>query len=264
MPAGPIWPNDSEFTLKFSPPYAELSSRPEGFEFQWKQLNYVFDLPDPETFPVLLSTLPNEDLRAIRRYIGTCREIATYSLLVTDRSLTITPDYASGTIGVTVEGPHREALIGFTTLFRQMHSNQSGDVSSFSAVRRKLEIALNSENDESRTIGRETLGAWRKARRCLSNHTLHDAVLNKHLQSVLPGPIPDAVYGTSMQELFNIFLYGDYVHWGSYATRHEALFSHPEVGAFNEMRFHSVLISLSHLYMGFGKVAEKATSQQTG
>jgi hypothetical protein len=37
-------------TVLFPPPLKELVAEPEVFEFWWKQLDYVFNLPDPRAF----------------------------------------------------------------------------------------------------------------------------------------------------------------------------------------------------------------------
>ncbi len=39
--------------LNFPPPLIELATDPSTFEYNWQQLTYAFDLPDPAKFPGL-------------------------------------------------------------------------------------------------------------------------------------------------------------------------------------------------------------------
>jgi hypothetical protein len=62
--------------LRFPAPLADRAPDPAGFEFWWKMLEFVFQLPDPSSFPKL-SVLPlGPELAVLRRYIAAAEDMA--------------------------------------------------------------------------------------------------------------------------------------------------------------------------------------------
>ena len=67
--------------LRFPAPLADRAPDPAGFEFWWKMLEFVFQLPDPSSFPKL-SVLPlGPELAVLRRYIAAAEDTAGSALL---------------------------------------------------------------------------------------------------------------------------------------------------------------------------------------
>lgn len=130
---------------RFTPPYAELAADPQAFLFQWAKLTYAFGLPDPAEFPALPAALSTRDFASVGRYIDACQELAGYSLLSTDGSLSI--NVVNGEVqDVNVDGPPKESLRGFAVLFRQMHSG-SDEPASYTVVKNILGAASRSVDD---------------------------------------------------------------------------------------------------------------------
>lgn len=69
-----------DVTLPFPPPLEEHVAEPQVFDFWWKQLHYVFRLPDPRRFPPLPDVLsPHERVTVA---VGTAPTSASTSSIV--------------------------------------------------------------------------------------------------------------------------------------------------------------------------------------
>ncbi|WP_129545608.1 hypothetical protein [Arthrobacter dokdonensis] len=252
-----VGPEPSQLRLPFPAPYAELSTRPDAFEFQWKLLNEVFALPDPSLFSALSRPLPTEVRSAIHRYIQACRLIAGYSLLVADRSLRLRRESPSARIAMTLEMPSDEIIRGFVTLFRQLSTD---DTASFGVVKNHLRDAVIAEGGATATSGRRTIKLWQSARARLLATSLQDLAQRKVLEATwprgVPVPQPESTY--TPQVLIDLFQYGEYIHWDGRRQDHAAIFQNPAAGALLELQFQSAQIGLTHLYLGFAKLAEAA------
>lgn len=249
-------PHDSELKLAFPAPYAELSRSPEVFQRQWKLLNYAFGLPDPSTFPALDLPLPSEDFAAIRRYILTSRELASFTMLTEARRLQL-----SGGVGKETEAsltmPSKEVILGFAVRFRQLHSD---DPASYTVVKNIISRALGREGQPLSTTGGGQIRQWKRARAELLKFSLDEIVQMKVLKAEwAPGstiPAPDNLFTPS--ELIELFQYGEYIHWGDHRDLHSAIQRNPALSAILEFRFHNIQIGLTHLYFGFARLAEAA------
>ena len=252
-----VGPDPSELRLPFPAPYAELSTRPDAFEVQWKLLSYVFALPDPSAFPALSLPLPPEAHSAILRYIHTCRTIAGYSLLVADRSLRLSKASPSAPITMAVEMPSDEIIRGFVTLFRQLSTD---DTASFGVVKNHIRDAVIAEGGALAVGGRRTIRLWQSARASLLATSLNDQAQMKALEARWPkeSSIPKSESTYTPQVLIDLFQYGEYIHWDGRRQDHAAMFKVPAIGALLELQFQSAQIGLTHLYLGFAKLAEAA------
>lgn len=65
-----------EHPLQFPAPLAEHGSEPEPFEFWWKQLAFVFELPDPRMFPAVPDPLQDERQAIVNRYMAVAEDLA--------------------------------------------------------------------------------------------------------------------------------------------------------------------------------------------
>jgi hypothetical protein len=64
------------FEPLFPIPLAEHVTAPQVFEFWWKQLGYVFGLPDPRSFPPLPDVLADEERGLVERYVQVASRLA--------------------------------------------------------------------------------------------------------------------------------------------------------------------------------------------
>lgn len=254
-----VAPDPSELRLDFPAPYSELSKRPEAFEFNWKLLNYLFALPDPSRFPALIRPLSAEVHNAVDRYIHACRTIAEYSLLVADRSLQLSRESPFGPVAVSADMPSDEVIRGFVTLFRQLSTD---DTASFGVVKNHIRDAVIAEGGVLAPSRRKTIKLWQSARARLLETSLHDLAQMKALEAAwpkgLPIPKPEGTYTPAM--LIDLFQYGEYIHWDGRRQEHAAIFKTPALGALLEFQFQSAQIGLTHLYLGFAKLAQAAVS----
>lgn len=254
-----IWPDEAQLRLRFPPPYIELSIRPSEFENYWGQLGYAFELPDPNLFPALKEPLKDADRSAIARYVESCRELATYSLLGSDRHQRLS--MAEGKpVSLNYTMSPKEILRGYAILFRQLHAK---DEASYEVVKSILASSLNREDDAVRFTGLDYIRQWSRARAKLLQFSLMEIVQMKVLQEERPGsdvPLPENSHTPS--ELISMFQYGEYIHWGNKREEHAAILQFPVYAKLLELKFHEVQIGLSHFYFGFAKLAEAAVRDQ--
>lgn len=254
-----IWPDKAKLRLRFPPPYIEIAIRPSEFENYWGQLGYAFGLPDPTLFPALKEPLKDADRSAIARYVESCQELATYSLLGSDRHQRLS--MAEGNLAsLDYTMPPKEILRGYAILFRQLHGK---DEASYDVVKSILASSLKRENDAVRSTGLGYISQWSRARAKLLQFSLMEIVQMKVLQEERPGsdvPLPENTHTPS--ELISIFQYGEYIHWGNKREEHAAILQFPVYAKLLELKFHEIQIGLSHFYFGFAKLAEAAVSEQ--
>ncbi|GAA4657990.1 hypothetical protein [Arthrobacter cryoconiti] len=254
-----IWPDEAELRLRFPPRYMELAIEPSEFENYWRQLGYAFGLPDPNHFPALTLPLKDADRNAIARYVLSCQELATYTLLGSDRIQRLSK--AEGKpVSLDYTMPPKEILRGYATLFRQLHSK---DEASYEVVKSILASRLKREDDAVRSPGLDYIRQWSRARAKLLQFSLMEIVQMKVLQAERPGfevPLPENTHTPS--ELISMFQYGEYIHWGNKREEHAAILQYPVYAKLRELKFHDIQIGLSHFYFGFAKLAEAAVSDR--
>jgi hypothetical protein len=109
----------ADHPLAFPVPFGQFQ-RAQGFEQNWHYIHYVFDLPDPRTFPPLPHVLEAEDIAILRRYRDAARGPAEGSFLRHPIELSISFDQHSAT-PTTTNFPQAENIRGFSVLFRQIY-----------------------------------------------------------------------------------------------------------------------------------------------
>ena len=245
--------------LRFPAPLAELAANPAGFEFWWKMFEFVFQLPDPATFPALSAAPTGRDLAVLRRYIAGAREMAESALLSGDDAFTVhVADGGAGIERVDTTFTSKEITRGFTALFRQFDSPQ--EPAGFLQVQRVLREA-NTAADDAHAAARVTqLKAWGKARSYLRAENLKVRVGQKlRDQGQWPLPIPGE--GTmSPETIISTYQYGDLIHWDDSKVLHEAA-TDPFEHAMQRMAFLEAATGLTHVYLGFSLVVQAALAQ---
>lgn len=247
--------------LPYAPPMVEEPgvSR-EAFEFHWRQLDYVFELPDPRTFAPLTTTLDGEAVSVLRRYIRTARDLAGSGVLnaVGDGQGTVVlvedDTYAERLV---VRLPDRDRQVGLVALLRHCDSPQEN--ASFKRVADALWQACDREPRAASEARRDVLVAWRRAAGRLHgkslNQLLRDKLVAEEEMGILAYDEPD-----SPAFLLSVFDYGDLLHWDS---KREALSEWEQdkfVIADRRVAFLGAASTLAHVYIGFAVLAESALS----
>jgi hypothetical protein len=248
--------------LRFAPPYIELASVPQGFNFHWSKLQLAFALPNPHEFPPLAEALSKRDVEAVNRYVATCRELATYSLLNHGGGVSISWSAAEGETVIETDQPTKEALRGFAVLFRQIHSD-ADEPGSFKVVRSILSSTSAKATDDLQEVRMDIIKQWSRARARLLQRSLSD-ICQSQIRKAQGAPeegIPIFREHTPVQ-LMALFNYGEYIHWGDKRGDHAALFQDEISGSLSEFEFHDILISFAHFYLGYSKLLETAFQTQ--
>jgi hypothetical protein len=254
----PIWPNEAELQVRFPPPYMELAIRPLEFQRRWGELGYAFGLPDPNLFPALNLSLKEKDRETIARYVESCKELATYSLLGSERRYNLSQAEGQEPVSMEYTMPPKEVLRGFTILFRQLHSK---DEASYEVVKGILASSVRQEADAVSSVGLDYIRQWSRARAKLLQYTLTEIVQMKKLEAQ-GSRMPPPENSHTPSEIISMFQYGEYIHWGDKREEHAAILRFPVFAKLLEFKFHDVQIGLSHFCLGFSKLAESAVSRQ--
>ncbi|MFF1830697.1 hypothetical protein [Paenarthrobacter sp. NPDC058040] len=245
----------ADAALRFPPPYLEYALDEKGFYFQWQKFQLVFGLSDPAQFQPLDVELESNDKDAVLRYLGVCRELATYSLL--NHKGGITFESGPGGDRITADSPPKEALRGFVVLFRQIHS-EGNENANYKAVRSILGKAAANADDDQRDARLDIMKQWHRTRAALLERSLSDRGQAKIMEA-LGAPKELAVRSRHTPlELIALFNYGEYIHWGERRNDHAALFQDERGAAIAEFEFHDTLVGMSHFYFGYAKLLESA------
>ncbi|HEX4838340.1 MAG TPA: hypothetical protein VFV03_07455 [Solirubrobacteraceae bacterium] len=252
------WLATSTTKLRFPAPLSHRSSQPEGFEFWWKMLEFVFALPAPDAFPPLSNAPSKADREILDRFIHTAEEMAESSLLSGRNEMTVNIGEGGVQESVETEFVTNEITRGFATLFRQMHSTEKSDPARFVRVHEILKQTNERAKDDRVSERARQLDAWKKARASLLQENLKVRVGQKlRAEGRMPAGIPGEG-GMSPQTLISAYQYGDLIHWGHHRDKLEAVADDPFQDAHQRMQFLDAAAGLSHLYMGFSLLVRAA------
>lgn len=249
--------------LRFPPPYADLSTNPEGFAYNWQLLEYAFHPPKPSAFPPFERAFESADLATVRRYVETCRRLAGYSFVSSTESMTVNTE--NGKTTVETNFASFESLSAHAVLFRQVHEHK--EHASFRNVHSILSrYARMLPQDVDDDLRQDHLRHWRKAVGALMSRMLKPYVGRlvadaSHPSgiSVIPAPHEDL----KPLEVMSRWNYGELIHWGDKRSDLEAALGRDEVWtALERMHVGESMIGLSHLYFGFSQVVERAIERQ--
>lgn len=88
-------------------------SNEDGSSFWWKQLDYVFNLPDPRSFPLLDNPVPQAEREAVERFVETAGDLAESAMLNSfDRGFCARKDDATGAEIVQLRSGRRTRRLG--------------------------------------------------------------------------------------------------------------------------------------------------------
>jgi hypothetical protein len=254
------WIATSTTSLKFPAPLAHLAPNPEGFEFWWKMLEFVFGLPSPATFPALPSVPKKADLEALMRYIHAAEELAQSELLNGHNEMTVhVPDESHERERVETTFSSNEITRGFTTLFRQFHSKDTRDPARFMRVHEILRQANDAAGDTHVAERRHQLDAWKKARASLLQENLKVRVGQK-LRDEQRFPAVPGEGQMSPTTLISAYQYGDLIHWGEQRSTLGVVRGDPFQEAYQRMSFLEAVAGLAHVYIGFSLLVRSAVA----
>jgi hypothetical protein len=243
-------------TLRFPAPLAERAANPAGFEFWWKMLEFVFELPDPARFPKLGMTPGGGDLAALRRYVTAAEEMAESDLLNAEDAFTVhVADGGAGIEHVDTTFTSNEVTRGFTTLFRQFDSGN--EPASFLQAQRILREADLAAPDVRSSERLAQLKLWGRARGNLRAENLKVRVGQK-LRAA--GRWADGIPGegtTSPETLISLYQYGELIHWRETGSILEPA-ADPFEYAMQRMAFLNAATGLTHVYLGFSLLVRAA------
>ncbi|MGH3633295.1 MAG: hypothetical protein ACRDTS_04180 [Mycobacterium sp.] len=243
--------------LKFPPPLAYLGSDPSTFDYQWQHLTYAFNLPDPANFPRLPGELPAQDVRRLKRFVEVCEKTAAYTVVAHKGGITLNAE--SGRWRLDVDQTDDEQTVGFSVRFRQLHHSSVGDPD-FSVVMNLLNKYARQFKDDQTDESLAILDQWRKARALLVNRPLQNIVARMVLEK---GNCPDidkfAMYNdVNPTQLFNLFNYGELIHFGKHSEDYDKMAEEPDVEAIEHNNFMIAMLGLVHLYFGFSEIIRSA------
>lgn len=161
--------------LNFPVPLEEKTDNPEGFKFHWEKLTYAFQLPDPAQFPAL--SIEPDDERVVARFIGTCLNLATYTVFNDGGGISITSH--EGEWSVSAEFPSHQEFVGLSGTFRQLHNPP--DEASYSKVKGIIHKATRLLEGDDLERARDLSKLWDRARKSLNKKMMSTIVCEQVL-----------------------------------------------------------------------------------
>lgn len=241
--------------LRFTPPYADKASRPEGYAYWWQLFRLVFDLPDPNRFPGLAG-FNDDEMLMLERYVDVCEELAESSVLSHDGGMTVRIT-GGNTEQVETSFPPKEAIRGTAVLFRQLAS--SDEEASYSKVRRAIGRRIHEAIDDRRDERQEIQVRWNRAHGQLHAGLLTAMADRRALELSGAHPsVPVPREDVKPQELLSLFQYGDLIHWGKNAAALRNLAGDDFLYNSAMMEYLSVVLQLSHFYLGYSLLVSRA------
>lgn len=123
-----------EMPLPWPTPMRELMKNPDGGDYVWRRLTYVFRLNNPRELAPTRPTLTANERELVQRFVEQARSLAGTTLLgASDRVTVNVPDF-EGEATVVTELSDPDVTVGFMVLLRQCYAND--DEASFARVRK--------------------------------------------------------------------------------------------------------------------------------
>ena len=248
--------------LRFSPPMQERGANQGAFDYWWKQLQFVFEFPDPRLFPPLEQQLAAEELNAVERFVETAGDLAESSMVnAVDRGFTARKDDETGEEIVEAAFGPKESHVGFSGLLRHCDSKAKKDGARFVRIHEILRAAAELTSDvTSKQEQVDQLEAWRAAVTLLHSRSV-DQCLREKLVKQRGWKVLDYREHHRPDYLIRVYEYGDLLHWTTRSPEIDALELDAMLAAANRHSFFEAMTGLAHLYIGFGELARAALDQ---
>ncbi len=250
----------AEMPLPFPPPGITQASDSSGFGFWWRQMLYVFDLPDPRLFPPLPSALAEEEKRIADRFVFVTRALAASGLVSWMGGMNVVPGDGTREESVTANFPPLDVQAGFASLLRQC--NAAGEATQYDRVKNIIWQASRQAGDAHSADRVAALRIWREAVIRLRRKSLNQLVMDQFVEHE-GWKAFENTERHSPQEVLKTFNYGDLIHWGS--ERDDVL--SPDEDAFRaadqRFAFLGAALGLAHVFIGFGELVRAAITPRT-
>jgi len=247
--------------LPFPQPLHEYVREPKGFGFWWKQLDYVFGLPDPQRFPRLPEPLSATDSALAERFVYVATQLAASALLnAVGEGFTVNvPDPATSPEEIQRQFSGTDVHTGFAGLIRLCDSPK--ERASFHRVHRIVWLAAKAAGDDLVEHRLQQLTAWRNA-----VAKLHRKSLNQLVREKLAEEEGMTVFAYdeehAPEELLSIHNYGDLLHYDEgKSSKLEQWRRDPVTQSDRRMAYLMAAAGLGHVYIGFGELARSALGQ---
>ena len=232
----------------------------ENYEYHWRLLQFLFqELEDPRVFPPLALLPAKGDLDILNRYCDHAVDLGEASIL-NSRELGATIRFGpqgSNPVVKTRFGT-RDALIGFSVLFRQCFSRE--EAASFISVQRVLRDATRVDGGLHLESRMAALRMWGRAQGKLRGYTLTELSCG-----ALAGREPTHMDGEQSVELvISTFNYGSDIHWGKRRELLAAWQRYEVIEAAQRLVFLESTAALSFLYIGFAQLVAAALGRAFG
>lgn len=238
--------------LSFDPPLQKFGlESATGFQRYWEKLTYIFDLPDPNTFPVV--GVNERDRPYLERFVRQSRRLAGFGLLNTNATLSARLKGREWEVKL-VDPPSDESFLAASAVFRQLH-NENESASFTNACNALFKVIKLMSEDEKSAIA-PIVTAWRSARGKLMNNTIQTLTIMAATNATLDKPI--SFRNINPDVLIRQFNYGDSLHFDVESglvdlmgddERHEAYYSYAAMVS---------ILGLSHMYCGFAVLLDRA------
>lgn len=249
----------TDMPMPYDPPGQRRGSDPQGFAHHWRQLHYVFDLPNPSLFPALPSALSGPDDAVVRRFIATTHDLAECSIVNVTGGFDVRwPDGATGEPVVEdLDLPARDLQAGFTALLRQCLA--PNDEITVSRIHSILWQASEAATDLHRDERLDQLRTWSRVLKRLRQKSLPQLVRDRYVEEE-EWTLFDHQEPRTPDELLLAYQYGDLLHWGE--KHRDAVPADRESleGAARQLDYLTAAVGLTHALIGFGELARAATA----
>jgi hypothetical protein len=236
----------------------ELASREtKGFQRHWEKLTYAFDLPDPADFPAL--PLTDDDQQLLSRFVQQCEYLASYSLISDDQGSQKIWSEGQSNWQIAADLPGREIFGGTAVAFRQIHNH--GEEASFSKVKGRLYKATGQleQHQQGGTAGDDVTMGRRQGR--ANESPTADRRVPEGVRGT-PGA-PGQLSRHQPEDLFQMFNYGDTIHWGEHREKLVNLLADPSHEAYYRYALIVAILGLSHLYFGWSVLVKAVVGDRS-
>jgi hypothetical protein len=247
-----------EMPLPWSPPMVFGESDREGLEHWWRQIHYVFDLPNPRLFPALpASSFVGDELAALERFVQTTTDLANSQMLSFDAGFDVKFDKDNEPYIAGADLPGRDIQAGFAVLLRQCLSPR--DPANYNTVSNILDAALERSGDACSERRRRELAAWKEAIEKVSQRSVEQLVRDRLVREE-NWEVLNYEVRTRPAELLRTVNYGDLIHWGDRRGYVIAETEDEVESIMQRMEYFEAAAGLAHLLVGYGVLVRAATT----
>ena len=249
----------SDLPLPYPPPGIGHSTDAAGFEYWWRQLIYIFDLPDPRLFPPIEPVLSATDQGVVERFIALSQALAASGAMGATCHVQVNHNVRTNEMRVVPTFPPLDVQAGFSVLLRQCENH--GEPGSCDKVHNILWQAAGSLGTADGPEAHHQLRQWKNAigavRRKSVNQLLREQLVRREgLQALAYDE------ASSPKALLRRYNYGDLIHWGTGRDEIDSAEDELEL-AQQRFDFLEAALGIGHLIVGLGDLARAALTPRS-